>query len=193
MIIENQHQIAAISTFIITGLLSIFVLAKGARRPVTLLFGIYTIAISAWSFCWYKMISSPVHAHSLFWARFLHVPASFSPATFLHFVQCLLNIQEDRRQVFLRRMFYGFGTLFPVLCFLNSFSADVVAKLGFQYYLEPGPYYVSFLIFFIVAIVSIDYLLFTAYKKTIGSKKTQIAYVLPAYVLGYAGGAGPRE
>jgi hypothetical protein len=175
-------------TFLSTGILAFFVLYKGMGRKVTRLFGIYTLAISAWSFCWFKMISSDNYAASLFWARFLHYPASFIPGTFLHFVQHLLSIDKERKQIILRRIYYGFGILFLSVAFAPGFVRAVVPKMGFPFYLDPGPYYVSFLIFFVMAITTIHALLFITCMASHGFKRTHLGYVLTAYILAYTGG-----
>jgi len=184
----NGYHIAVLLTFLSTGLLALFVLSIGAGRPVTRLFGIYTLAISAWSFCWFKMISSGTYADSLFWSRFLHYPASFIPATFLHFVQHLLNIDKEKKQILLRRLFYVLGVVFLSVAFTPGFVATVTPKQVFAYYLEPGPYYLTFLMFFVCAITFIHSLLFMAFRASRGFKKTQIGWVFAAYVLAYTGG-----
>jgi hypothetical protein len=184
----SSYQVAALLTFLSTGLLALFVMVRGGGRTVTRLFGIYTLAISAWSFCWFRMISATQYVDGLFWARFLHYPASFIPATFLHFVQYLLNIEKNRRQILLRRTFYGFGALFVCVAFTSGFVESVVPKQGFIYYLDPGPFYITFLIYFVITISTIHSLLFMAFKSSRTYKKTQMGCVLAAYILAYSGG-----
>jgi len=188
MNVYSSYQIAALLTFLSTGLLALFVLVKGGGRVVTRIFGIYTLAISGWSFCWYRFVLCDTYAGCLFWCRFLHYPASFIPATFLHFVQHLLGINKERKQILLRRSFYGLGIFFSSVAFAPGFIKTVAPTPGFVYYLVAGPYYVTFFAYFVVAVTTIHTLLFLGYKGANGFKKTQIGYVFAAYVLAYTGG-----
>jgi len=185
----TQYEISAVLTTIITAIIAGFVLLRGWNKPLTKYYGIYTALISSWSFCWFKMISASNYSQALFWARFLHFPSSIIPATFLTFSQYLVGVEKEPRHVLLRRIFYGLGVFFLSISFVSNFVAGTVSKKGFAYYLDPGPLYISFTICFVVSVVIIHYQLFKAYRKEIGFKKMQIAYVLSAYAIGYAGGA----
>jgi hypothetical protein len=143
--------------------------------------------ICAWSFSWYQMISSRDSFSALFWGRFMHFPASFIPATFLHFVLSLTRSKEDGRIV-VRNMLYIFGVFFSVLLFSDFFVPSVSIKQGFQYYTDPGLLYDVFFIFFVLAITYIHFLMFASYKGLDGFQRVQMRYVLGSYLFGYLGG-----
>ena len=185
----DHFGIASAVTFVSSLLLAAFMLFWARRKPLLRIFGVYISSITAWAFCWHRMVSTGDYSESLFWARLLHCPASMIPATFLHFVQYLLNLEKDKKQVILRWIVYGLGTVFVFLSFSEDFVQKVSQKLGFTYYIDPGPVYVTFLIFFAISIIGIHALLFFAYRTSTGLKKTQISYVLGSYAIGYAGGS----
>lgn len=184
----NLYATATFLTFLCTCLLALFVLVKSSGRQVPRLFAIYTLAISAWSLCWFKFVSAEHAEDSLFWCRFLHIPASLIPATFLHFAQRLFLIENQPAQKILRWLCYGMGMLFVAMSFLPGFVLSVVPKQGFRFYLEPGPLYTVFFIFFVISIFVIHYVLFKNYQTSQGFKKTQIGLVFVADIMAYTGG-----
>ncbi len=179
----------AILTSLTHAVITGFILLTDRRRPVTLIFGLYTLMISAWAFCWYKMVSVNTYEGCLFWARCLHYPASLIPATFLHFTQHLLGISGKARQKTLRYLIYITAVFFLLLVQSNSFIASVSPKAGFKYYIDLTPTYLAFTVFFIVTVIIIHLQIIGSLKQERGIKRTQIAYILGAYALGYIGGA----
>lgn len=184
----NPYQVSSFCTFLSTALLGILVLAKGRYQRLPTRFGVYTLAISAWAFCWFRMVSAATPENTLFWSRALHVPAAFIPAAFLHFVQDLLKTSEGRRQLWLRWATYFAGVLFAVLSFHPQFVDSVMPKVGFPQFMEPGALYQWFFLFFLVSVSSTLILLLISVIKSLGFQKNQRGYVLSAYLFAYAGG-----
>lgn len=188
MLVLSKYEIAALITTLSTGILGSLVLAKGGRK-LTRLFGIYTLAISLWSCFFLFMISTENQSTSFFWARFLHLPASIIPATYLQFTQCFLEIDNRPFQKFLRRSTFVLGGIFFILSFSHKFVNTAVREPGFpNFYMGPGPYYHLFVAFFLMTVVIIHILMFRSYRTETPFKKVQIIYLLGSYAIGYAGG-----
>ena len=184
----NHYYTAIILTVVLTAGLGVFILVRGWRQPTTRWFGIYTTLICVWASGWFMMISSDISWKSLFWSRFLLIPASFIPPTFLHFTQHLLNLTQNRKQILLRRAYYFCGACFSLLAFHPVFVPTVSPIFDFKFYSETGPIYHVFTIWFFMVVTIIFSLLVTGYRSQLGAKKTQVAYILFAYLFAYLGG-----
>lgn len=169
--------------------MSSFFLIKERQRAVTRVYGLYTFLISLWSLSWFLMIYSTNPVISLFWARFLHIPAAIIPATFLHFAQLLQKKEADYNHKLLRYFFYGVGFIFILITFRNDFVPSISKKLGGHFYLNAGNLYWIFMVVFVIEVLIIHWILYTAYREETGFKRTQVGLILVAYALGYGGGA----
>lgn len=183
----THYEASAILTIVSTGIIAIIFALKDSGRPVDRQYSIYLMAISAWAFCWFKMISSDFNA-SLFWARVLHVPAVFIPATFLHFSRTFLGL-DDSRSKRLVQAFYAAAPLFIFPVFFRGYIETVVPREGFRYYVQHGPFYFAFISYFVICVVITFAILTTEFVKATGSRRKAIGFVLMAYTIGYAGGS----
>lgn len=186
----SQYEIATLISAIVSGLLGGYVFSVSERK-LTRLFGVYTLAISAWSFLFFLMINTESMSNSLFWARALHLPGALIPGTFLHFTQSYLNIEDEKIQILLRRIVYVLGIIFIPASFLPGMVEKVVSDAGFpHYYMGPGPYYHSYIVFFMLTVVIIHLLMFVVYQRETPARRIQILFLFGSYAIGYAGGVG---
>jgi len=165
--------------------MALLFILKDRPRPVDRQYAIYLTAISAWAFCWFKMISSD-HDASLFWARALHLPAVFIPATFLHFSRAFLGLQDSKSKK-LVGAFYGTAPLFILPVFSPLYIENVLPKVGFRNYVQHGPFYFAFIGYFTVCLIVIFALLLHEFVKAKGIRRKSIGFALAAYAVGYTG------
>src|SRR4051812_26429595 len=97
--------------------------------------------ICAWAICWDKMVTATSIEMNLVYGRLLHVPAVFVPMGFLLFVQTLLGIDQQKRQLRMLRVVRILSCLFLLIFPLDAFIPTAKQKVGFPYFLEPGPLY----------------------------------------------------
>lgn len=165
--------------------LGAFVFYKNPRNPLHRSLLRLNAVVSLWSILLFSHYISATGQTALLTARLLHMPAAFIPACFLHFILNLLGIYKRKAL----RLSYLSGGLFLILSNTPYFISAVEPKLYFRFYATAGPLY----IFWIIAYLSIAgygvYLLIINYPRSAVIKKTQIAYVLFASVIGFAGGA----
>src|SRR5262249_50796177 len=118
----------------------------------------------------------------------LHFPAGLIPLLFLIYVQTLLGISKERKQIWIKRC-VALGSFFFVPFYLTRFfSAPAVPKCGFDFYFQRGPLYDYYIASFCLTIAAVFFLLWKGYRKSTGLKRTQISHTLLAYGLGYGGG-----
>lgn len=183
----THFEISSILTIVSTGLIAILFALKDNRRPVDRQYAIYLAAICAWAFGWFKMISSDF-ATSLRWARLLHFPAVFIPATFLHFSQEFLGLRDPRSRRFLN-ILYATACIFLLPVFYGRYVVTVIPTPGFRFYAKHGPIYIVFVAYFFVCLLITFKLLVREFILAAGSRRKSIGVLLLAYAVGYTGGA----
>lgn len=142
-----------------------------------------TLALGGWSVGSAFMLLTSSHAQALWWARLAHVGAAVIPITFLRFTLALIDGPlPGRRLMTGSRVVAG---LLGVLALTPYLVVDVQPKLGFRFYMVPGPLYGAFLA------VSAGYFLYTFWvlwaesRRQLGARRHQINYVLVASLLGF--------
>ncbi|OVE76676.1 hypothetical protein BVX98_05165 [bacterium F11] len=185
----SHYEFAALITVGITFALGLFSIVSDWKKPIVRPFGIYLLLIAAWAFFLYLMISAKDEKTSLFFARFLHCPSSFLPATYLSFILHLISTSQNKTHFWLRRISYSIGFLFLLITFHPNFVDRVVPKMGFRFILEPGPLYMFFILWFVFISIVVLVFLLQGLMKSSGIKRNQIAHVILAHIIGYGGGS----
>jgi signal transduction histidine kinase len=185
MIPLDHYQIVALTTAIITFLIGVFVLAYGRNQKICQIFGIYTLTLTVWSSFWFIMDHSKTGSGNLFWGRMDQYPISMIPPLFLHFIQHLLRIENEKKQIYLRRVSYFIGFSFFPFFFTKAFIPSTSTKVGFRFYIDAGPIHKAFMILFVAQILIAHWLMIKTYRKENGIKKTHLGYILTAYLLAY--------
>ena len=146
-----------------------------------------SLSIAFWSFGLGLMVIAKSEGEALFWLKGIHYfGAIFIPAFFLHFVLAFLNIDKIKKKVII--FSYSLAIILQVCNFTGLF-ATVSRKGPFNYYTEPGMFYIVFVIMFFVCVVYAHYLLFIFYKDSFGLRKKQIKYQFLSMLLGFGGGS----
>jgi signal transduction histidine kinase len=189
MFIPDNYQTSSLLTGVSTAFIAAFVISKGWRHQTNRVFTMYTIVISTWSFCWTMMYAADTAVGNLFWARLTNCSATMIPPTFLHFTQCVLKLEKSKKHTIFRKAAYFVGFIFSSIAFFKIFIPySSPNKSGFRFFMEPGPAFGAFVVFFFITVSAIFLILFRTQREEVGIKKTQLTYMSGAYILGYAGG-----
>lgn len=178
-------------TAVINCLLSLFVSKQPVRSALKKRFIIYALTISWWSTFLFLHSFVKSQSHSFFFCQLLHAGATFIPVMFLHFLYEFFEIRDSTRQ-FILKGFYAISFLYLLIhVFLPELMyPKLVPKIGFPYYLTPGSFYTSWMIWFFLVTAFAHLILFKEYLGAIGIRRKQLKYFFVANLLGYLGGVG---
>ena len=144
-----------------------------------------SIAISFWGLGLYGVTSSNNEVTALRWQYLLDFSAIFIPVFYLSFIFNFLN--RPRKNI--ERSLFAVTTLIALLSFTKYFKLGMTKVFGF-FWVEPGPIYLIFPIFFTIVVV---YSLSLVAKSLLTSKsskeKNQAIFVLISGIIGFGGGA----
>lgn len=145
---------------------------------------IASIFIAIWGLSLYGVTSANSSATALKWQYILDISAMLIPATYFSFISELLGLHN----YFWRRVSLYIGALLAVFSVTPLFKAGVTLVYGF-YWIDPGPFYWAFPVFFVVYTIASLYLLYSVYRVTDDIQtKAQIRNTLYAGLIGFGGG-----
>jgi len=143
------------------------------------------MAFSGWALGLSGVTLSTTASEAWLWQYILDVSAILLPFLYFIFILQLLNIKAKYLKYFLLTcvvllLFFSFSPLFKV---------GMTIRYGFNW-VNPGPYYFVFLIYFIFcAIITIGYLFYGYFKAEKGSVlRKQIRNTIFGGIMGYGGG-----
>ncbi|NKE71161.1 ATP-binding protein [Candidatus Manganitrophus noduliformans] len=172
-------------TAITVFLLGLFVLIRKGRERLGVLFFLWCLSISWWSFFEILLIQSSNEKSALFWGRIMQAGDMHLPTLFVHFILTLLGLQIARWKLI---ALYGVSTLLSVLCFTPLVISGVGPSNLFSFFIKPGPLYIYMIIFFISCVIYGQLKLYQAYSSASPSKKVQIGYFFWSSIGGWIGG-----
>jgi len=167
------------------GLLVIF---KNWRDRSNQLFFLLTIALSVWSFGYWRWLSSPDYETALFWVRFLSVGSLFVPVFFFHWIVSFTKRGFiDRIIVFLS---YIVAIAVSATAGTKYFIEGLEKKSIFTFWPNSGIAYDVFFSYIYVGLTLYSlYVLIEAYcKSTDKNTKGQIMFIIIGALLGFGGG-----
>lgn len=145
---------------------------------------VVSIFVALWGLALYGVTSTDNESVALNWQYLLDISALMIPVTYFSFVCNLIKVNFN----FLRRTILYFGAVLAIFTVTPYFKIGVMNKYGFHW-INPGPYYIIFPIFFATVTFLSLALLIKAYIKTNDLLfKAQIRNTLLAGVIGFGGG-----
>lgn len=183
----NAYAVSAIVNSITFSSLGIFVYLKNRERIVNRRYLIFCTAVGFWSYGYFLWQIADDSVTALFYCRCFMVGSIFITITFFDFVLALLDQRQYKRKI----LYTGYLTfsLFWLLNFTPLFVKGVSPKLFFKYWPEPGIAYHPFVLLWFFYCLYALYLLFIGYRRSSGTKRNQIKYVLAASIVGYSVGS----
>lgn len=167
--------------------LGLFVLFRNRQSKVHRTFFLLNLGISQWSFFYFLMLIANTHDFALLAARWLHLGAVFIPVFFSHFVISFLEIFSKRK--FVLAFEYIFASVIALLLPTTLIVEDVAPKMFFQFWPVPGNLYPLYLLCFFGAVVHGHMEMICQYKRVDEARKTQIKYIIMAFVSGFSFGS----
>ncbi|MBX4216265.1 hypothetical protein KW797_04960, partial [Candidatus Parcubacteria bacterium] len=171
----DLFQISSIIIFVASLGFGFFVYTNNRAAALNRAWLFFSAFVGFWGLALYGVTSAADAAAALNWQYALDVVASFIPVFYLYFVSTLLSL-ENRR---LRAVVALVGAGLALFTLTPLFKSSVTQHFGF-FWIEPGPYYLAFPIFFAGIILYSLYLLVVAFRQ---SKEpllhSQIKYLSP--------------
>lgn len=186
-----HFQVSGFLTSALNIFLVLFVSFRAPRNPLKSLFICYGIAIAWWSFFVSLFSIVDNQRASYFFCQTLHASSIFIPCIFLHLILHYLKRRETN-QIFISIAAYVVSSFFWIQdVFLpHLFIARVVPKLGYPYFMEPGPFYHYWMVFFFAVVIYGHVLLLKGITQTRGELQKQRLFFFIGNAIGYFGGLG---
>ncbi len=187
-----QHfHISALLTSVFNVLLVAFVIGRAPHVVVKRRFVWYGAAIVFWSFFLWLFSSVNDEGKSYLFCQLLHVGAIFIPCFFLHFILIYLR-RQGKLEYFILGFCYVVSSFFLGLdlFFPKFFISEVVPKLGFPYFMNPGVTYHYWVAIFFLIVIYGHIILFQGVRSASGRTRKQREFFLMGNILGYLGGIG---
>jgi two-component system nitrogen regulation sensor histidine kinase GlnL len=182
----NFYAVSALINGIISTILGVFVVTRNRKDIRYITYSLFCLSISVWSYFYFAWQITSDKGMALFCSRGLMAGAIFIPISYLHHLLVLFDIYNQKKKI----IFYGYvaGLVFFVLNLTPIFIKDVSPKLIFKFWPEPGIIYHLFFILWLGYVIYGISIIFSEYKKSAGSRKNQLRYVLLATFIGWGGG-----
>jgi signal transduction histidine kinase len=181
----NSLAISAFLTSYLSLILGGIVFFKRKKDSITISYSLLTLSFYVWIFGIGMEVIAPNKTIGFFWNKWLYSGAIYIPVFFVHFVQSYLN-KKNKIIIFLA---YILSTVFLFFNFTPYFVKDIVPKGSFNYASVPGIIFPFFVIYFFLSILYSFYNIFIEYKKSIGTKRNQLKFILLASIIGFSGGS----
>ncbi len=186
-----EHVTAsALVTSISTFFLACFIISRDFKNKLYAVFALYSLSISLWSFFLFINIYVKNYKVSLFAAHLLHVPATFIPILFVHYVNIFLGDNSKKFHAKWIVCSYIVGIIITPLTMTNLIVNEVAPKFGLRHYTVAGSnLYYFYVAFWITNAVYGLLRLGSAYTKSEGARRNQLRYLFYGSLIGYAGGS----
>ncbi len=183
----NSFAISCLITAILTIILAVFVVLKRGR--LNKLWFFTSISIFLWTIGLFGSVVAKTEKIAYMSQEILYLGTILLIPTLTNYVFALIEFKHKIKNIFLF-FIYGLSLIFIVSIFSKSFIVNIVSRNSFGYWpVKTGTIYIYFLLFFFIIFVVDLYLLYLAYKKSVGYRKKQLQYSLYAILIGLIGGS----
>jgi len=162
-----------------------FLLIKG-RKKIHLIWTAFLTSVAWWGFGIYKIATVSGIKESLFWLKVAEIGVIFIPVFLVHFVMAFLGL---RRKILLAFLYVSTVGFLYLNIFTNYFLNDLYFAFDQFYYPFATPIYTLFIFIFFSSVIYSLFELLRTYRKRIGIIKSQIKYLILAFIIGFSGGA----
>ncbi len=185
-----QHHVLALSlTSATTFGLGLLVFLAGPKRRINQIFGLYSLAISWWSFTEIFMVGAKDQATANLWSFLLWPAVIFIAPTFLHTV--FLSTGESGKKVrLILWVSYVISFGFFALHLFSNLISSPTRSVGYtHFYNKLGEFGWSVPLTFLILVNAALLKLWHAYRKAIGQRRVRLKYLFWSSVVGYVGGS----
>ncbi|MCX6731613.1 MAG: ATP-binding protein [Candidatus Parcubacteria bacterium] len=184
----TPFEISCLITSLVSFIFGFFTFLNNKKERLNQFWFLISISTGLWSLGLFGVVYSDNYSDAWLWQNILDTSAILIPVFFLTFVFYLLKIQKEyKKRLF---VFWFLSIILFILSFTDLFKKGMNFKMGFNYWIDPGPLYFLFPLTFFICVLQSLVLLFKINKKTNDTiLKRQIKYVALAQIVGFGGGA----
>jgi hypothetical protein len=174
-------------SILLTCSILIFVIFNSGKTKLHKTWMFFNIAVAIWGLGSFFIGNSKSSYEAIFWWRIAHIGIILLPVFMFHVVSILCEL--DRKKLLIFIYLQGFLFLFFDILNPNGIFLSGTRQLASSFYYGTlGPLYHPFFALWLLIVFLSHYELFLSYFRLQGIKRTQIAYLLFATVIGFLGG-----
>lgn len=183
----SLFQISCLITFIVSILFGFFVWLNNKKGKLNFYWFLTSVFIGIWSLGFFGVVSAKDSVIAWYAQYFLDIAGILIPVAFLNFSLELIN--KSKKLKILKHLSWILGFVLIVINFFSLFKKGMVPYLGFDYWVNPGPLYFLFPLFFsILSLITFFLLVHSEKEESDKIKKSQIKFVIWAQIFGFGGG-----
>lgn len=182
----NLFFTSSIILFFTSFLMGLLVYLKDRKNNLNRSWFVFSVFVASWSILLYFVTSAKTEAGALSWQYLLDIFALGIPVAYFYFIANFLNLKISRAFSW---AIFGITLNLAYFSTTTFFKIGVVKKFTF-FWVETGPYYFIFPVFFLSLILYALWLLVSAYyqNKNNINRREQIKYQIIAGIVGFVGG-----
>jgi nitrogen-specific signal transduction histidine kinase len=187
----NIYTLSSLFAFLNCLVLGILIYKRKGERPEGRSFGLIMALIGIWCLFPFTMGIARNEEEALILGRFIYLFACLVPPAFLYFtISLVLSLTKKGWSKDLR--YVVIGALFVSLFFLFNLRSPSfirgITRFAPHFSIIPGPLYLYFFLFFLLACGSTLYYLLRAYLESYGYVRNQLKYISLGFIIAYLGG-----
>ncbi len=183
----NHYAFSFLFSSVAIFFLACFVISRDLKDRVFRIFSIYSFTASLWSGLSFFYAFAEPEGTSLFFAHVLHIPVTFIPVLFNHFLNVFLN-EETRFNKRWVQVSYAVAVLLTPLAMTEWMVESVEPKYGLRHVMVPGSFHPFYFLIFSVNVAYGLWRLFRAYRQAQGATRDQLRFLFFGTFIGYLGG-----
>ncbi|MDP3764558.1 MAG: ATP-binding protein [bacterium] len=167
---------------------ALFIIYKNWRDKINRVFFLLMTGMVIWSLGYWQWLLSTSYETASFWIKVFSIGSTLIPAFYFHWIILILKKETEKR---ILKLVYGLTFLIIILSliFPDLFIKNIVPKLSFPFWPEPGILYHFYLASVYGLLVSYALtLLIKTYKKSSLEIKGRAFYVILGSIFGFGGG-----
>jgi len=183
----SLFQISCLTIAVMSFIFGLFVLVSGWRVKMNRMWFLVSLATSFWGLGLFGVVNAIDYKSAWFWQYVLDASGILIPVFYFIFLLYFLKIETIHKKAEIGTFLLGFGL--SAFSFTYFFKQGMGMRAGFNYWVEPGPFYFLFPLIFAFYIFLTFYLLIKAYRTTDNANfKQQIKYFICCQLVGFGGG-----
>jgi two-component system, NtrC family, sensor kinase len=180
------YAFSGLANGLISTTLGLFFFLRSPHNPKHQAYGLYCLSLSIWSYFYFAWQVADSPERALLFVRLLMAGAILIPATYLHHVLTLLDIEKEHK--FALKLGYALSGFFLLSDLTPYFVADLKPEMSFPYWPKPGILFHFYLAWFGGFTVYAVSFIAKAFYRAKGSQRDQYLYLIIGAIIGYGGG-----
>ena len=179
--------ISCILTSIFSFVLAFFVILKNRKESLNWSWFFVSFLMGVWGFGLWGVVTAGSYGQAMAFQYILDFSAIFIPLFYYKFTITLLRLKEKKKTEL--DLLWCVAIVLAVLSVFPAFKTGLSPIYEFRYWVNPGPIYPIFPIYFSLLMLYSFYLDFRYYHRFTSTTRSQIKYIMVAGLIGFVGGA----